>query len=346
MDHQPRVQVVLGEAERTDGLLRFVLEAEGFDIVGLASDDEELGRVLRGARPAVVVLDGGISVAAALEARRHSRGAALVVVWPDGVSAVIAEERVDPHEAIADLGDAVRRAVRRTRLDEELERRASLIRIPDAPDVAPTIVRPGSERPREDRPEPGRPRGRAMHVLVAAATWLLVLTALTTIAIAVPNALGLSPGHGGGRPSSIDSVHRGPSDPRPEEKIAVDRTGTTRGPATCRAATTGPDRPHLSGRANVGAVHGRACHPDRGQGTAGKKDKRVDPGSKASEKQKPRGDRTGDRSPPAHGTTVEHGNGRGAGGNAVANTSSGSTGTGKEPQRTGNGGPGAHGDAG
>ena len=69
MDHQRRVQVVLGEAERTDGLLRFVLEAEGFDIVGLASDDHELVRVLRGARPAVVVLDGGISAAAAVEAR-------------------------------------------------------------------------------------------------------------------------------------------------------------------------------------------------------------------------------------------------------------------------------------
>jgi hypothetical protein len=348
MDHQPRVQVVLGEAERTDGLLRFVLEAEGFDIVGLASDDEELGRVLRGARPAVVVLDGGISVAAALEARRHSRGAALVVVWPDGVSAVIAEERVDPHEVIADLGDAVRRAVRRIHLDEELERRESLIRIPDSPDVAPTIVRPGSERPREDRPEPARPRGRAMHVLVAAATWLLVLTALTTIAIAVPNALGLFPGHGGGRPSSIGSVHRRPSDPRPEDKIAVEWTGTIRGPATCRTETTGHDRPRLSGRANAEAVHGRACHPDHGQSTVGKKDKgaAADPGSQANERQKPRGDRAGDGSPPADGTTVEPGNGGGAGGSARANASSGSTGTGKERQRTGNGGPGAHGNAG
>ncbi len=123
MDHQRTVQVVLGEAERTDGLLRFVLEAEGFDIVGLASDDHELVRVLRGARPAVVVLDGGISAAAALEARKGSHGAALVVVWPDGVSAAIAEERVDPYEAIADLGDAVRRAARQAELNGQAERR-------------------------------------------------------------------------------------------------------------------------------------------------------------------------------------------------------------------------------
>jgi hypothetical protein len=345
MDHQPRVQVVLGEAERTDGLLRFVLEAEGFDIVGLASDDEELGRVLRGARPAAVVLDGGISVAAALEARRHSRGAALVVVWPDGVSAVIAEERVDPHEAIADLGDAVRRAVRRTQLDEELERRESLIRIPDSPDVAPTIVRPGSERPREDPPELARPRGRAMHVLVAAATWLMVLTALTTIAIAVPNALGLFPGHGGGRPSSIGSVHRRPSDPRPEDKIATERTGTTRGPVTCRAETTGRDRPHLSGRAHADAVHARPCHPDQGKSKVGKKDGAAgaaDPGSKANEKQKPRGDRPADGFTPADGMGAERGNGGTAGGNS----GDGRTGTGKERQRTGEGGRGAHGNAG
>ena len=68
IDRERRVQVVLGEAERT-GILRFVLEGEGFDIVGMASTDEELERVLLGARPSVIVLDGGISVAAALEAR-------------------------------------------------------------------------------------------------------------------------------------------------------------------------------------------------------------------------------------------------------------------------------------
>jgi hypothetical protein len=340
MEHQPRVQVVLGEAERTDGLLRFVLEAEGFDIVGLASDDEELGRVLRGARPAVVVLDGGISVAAALEARRRSRGAALVVVWPDGVSAVIAEERVDPYEAIADLGDAVRRAVRRTELDEELERREAPIRIPDAPDVAPIIVRLGSERGRTDRPMPARPRGRAMHVLVAAATWLLVLTALTTIAIAVPNALGLFPGHGGGRPSSIGSVQRRPSDPRPEDKIAIERTGATRGPATCRVATAGHDRARQTGGARADAVHARACHPDHGQSKVEKKKRGgggPDPGSAVDKKQKPRGDRASDGSPSGDGTTANRGNGRGG---------AGSTGTVKERPRAGKGGRGAHGSAG
>jgi hypothetical protein len=319
MDHQRRVQVVLGEAERTDGLLRFVLEAEGFDIVGLASDDQELGRVLRGARPAVVVLDGGISAPAALEARERSHGAALVVVWPDGVSAAIAEERVDPYEAIADLGDAVRRAVQRAELNgqverREAERREALIRIPEARDVAPTIVR-RVPRARRERPTPARSRGRRAQVLVAAATWMLILTALTTIAMAVPNALGLFPGRGGARPTLIGSVNRRPTDPRLEEKVTAPvRTGDTRRPATCDAQTTRKDRADGSnGHADSDPVRARGCPQDHGQGKEGTKSqgggRPDDPGSKADKKEKPRGDRGGsDGSQGIGGTDVEHGN--------------------------------------
>lgn len=328
MDHQPRVQVVLGEAERTDGLLRFVLEAEGFDIVGLASDDDELARVLRGARPAVVVLDGGISVAAALEARQRSNGAALVVVWPDGVSAVIAEERVDPYEAIADLGDAVRRAVHRPELDEKAEPREEPIRIPDTPDVAPTIVRGLSPR-RSERGTPARSRGRRAQILVAAATWMLILTALTTIAIAVPNALGLFPGRGGGRPSIVGSVNRRPSDPRPEEQHTTPGTiGDTQRSATCDA----PAARRGSDRAQADAAHVRRCEKDHAQNAGGNKGthgRPDDPGNKANEKQAPSGERVG-------GEGVDPGNGGGTG----------STGKAEGHQRTKSGGRSEHGNAG
>jgi uncharacterized membrane protein YgcG len=354
MDHQRRVQVVLGEAERTDGLLRFVLEAEGFDIVGLASDDHELVRVLRGARPAVVVLDGGISVAAAVEARQRADGAAFVVVWPDGVSAVIAEERVDPYEAIADLGDAVRRAAHQAELGgraerREAERRRVLIHIPEARDVAPTIVS-GVVRVPNDRPTRARSRGRRARLLVAAATWMLVLTALTTIAIAVPNALGLFPGRGGARPSLIGSVNRRPADPRPEEKTTTperapdDPAGST----SCDAQVARHDRADRSdGHARSDSVRARACPQDHGQhhgkSTSGKKDggRPDDPGSKANgngsskkEKPKPRGGDDGSQG--GGGSTVEHGNGGG----------SGSGGKDKEKERTRNGGRSEHGNAG
>jgi hypothetical protein len=342
MDHQRRVQVVLGEAERTDGLLRFVLEAEGFDIVGLASDDHELARVLRGARPAVVVLDGGISVAAALEARQRSDGAALVVVWPDGVSAIIAEERVDPYEAIADLGDAVRRAAHHAELAEETERREAPIRIPDAPDVAPTIVS-GLVRGPNERLTRARSRGRRAQLLVAAATWMLVLTALTTIAIAVPNALGLFPGRGGGRPSLIGSVNRRPADPRPEEKITTPAgTRATERSASCDASAARHDRAdRSSGHSQSGPVRARGCAPNHGQSKEGRKGggRPDDPGRKAngsgsSKKEKPRGG--GDGSQESGGTAVERGNGGG----------SGSAGKVKEHPRTGNGGRSEHGNAG
>jgi uncharacterized membrane protein YgcG len=346
MDHQRRVQVVLGEAERTDGLLRFVLEAEGFDIVGLASDDHELVRVLRGAHPAVVVLDGGISVAAAVEAKERSHGASLVVVWPDGVSAAMAAERVDPYEAIADLGGAVRRAARQAELGGHAERREILIHIPEARDVAPTIRR-GAPRAHRDRPTPARSRGRRARLMVAAATWMLVLTALTTIAIAVPNALGLFPGPGGAHPSLIGLVNRRPADPRPEQKMTTpeptpdDPAGST----SCDAQVARHDRADRSdGHARSDPAHPRGCPQDHGQhhgkSTSGKKGggRPDDPGSSAngngsSKKEKPHGGDDGSRD---GGGTTEHGNGGG----------SGSAGKNKEKARTGNGGRSEHGNAG
>ena len=227
MDPRRRVQVVLGEAERTDGLLRFILEGEGFDIIGLASDDHELARVLRGARPDVVVLDGGISAAAAVEARERAEGASLVVVWPDGVAAVIAEERVDPSSSISDLGEAVRRAAGSAKVSH------TIIRVPDVR-VAHVQEESQAEIPypdiRQDPPVPSRSRGRRGQLLVAAATWMLALTALTTIAIAVPNALKLS-SRQVERPSSGVSVNRPDERTTPQRPIDTGRRPTCDGPA-------------------------------------------------------------------------------------------------------------------
>ena len=263
MIHEQKVQVVLGEAERTDGLLRFVLEGEGFDIVGLASNDQELLRVVTGARPDVVVLDAGISAPAAMEVRTRVNGAPLVVVWPDGVAAVLAEERVDPFDSISDLGDAVRRAAERAEL------RRTSARVPVATG-APTIA--------EDRgasvqtaPIPARSRGRRGQLVIAAATWMVALTALTAIAIAVPNAMDPFPRHGGGRPSSSPSVTRGP-----DERTASERTGDTTG---------APGRTQSdSGRKDKGKEKGKDKVRDRGRPD--------DPGSQAdgrrSSNQEPR----------------------------------------------------------
>jgi len=261
MGSERRVQVVLGEAERDDGLLRFVLEAEGFDLVGLASSDEELARVLRGARPSVVVLDGGISAAAASNARESVGEAALVVVWPDGVSAVLAEERVDPSLVIEDLGDAVRRAADRVRPAPEP------IVVPDAGEgtallVVDTLPEPSPSLEPAMTVWPGQRRaGRRIQVLVAAATWFLVITALTAIATAVPHVVDNFQGGRSERPSSVTSPEpTGRSDAVTDE---VDERRQDR----CEDAVHGDAAENGNGIGS--AVRAQGCPPEREAGRRG-----------------------------------------------------------------------------
>jgi CheY-like chemotaxis protein len=184
-----RIQVVVGEAEPDAGWLRFVLEGEGFDVVGAASSDDELDRVLRGARPSVIVVDAGISALAAARALRRATEAALIVVWPEGVVAPLAEECVRPAAVVDRLGEAVRWAAgtvatREPPVDvaEELGRAIRAWRR-EEPLTAP-VGPPCSFEPVEG---PRRRRGRG--VLVLAATWILILTVLATLAVSVPKVM-------------------------------------------------------------------------------------------------------------------------------------------------------------
>jgi hypothetical protein len=194
-----RIQVVIGEAEPDPGWLRFILEGEGFDVVGVASSDEELDRVLRGARPSVIVVDAGISALAAASAKRRATEAALVAVWPEGVLAPIADACVPPAAVIEHLGEAVRGAASTVQPPEppvdpaeELGRAIRAWRATE-PVTAPV----GLPRTSEPPAPPIRRRGRG--VLVLAATWILILTVLATIAISVPTAM--RGGRGADRPS-------------------------------------------------------------------------------------------------------------------------------------------------
>ena len=271
MEPQGRVQVVLGEAERADGLLRFVLEAEGFDLVGLASNDEELERVLRGARPAVVVLDGGISAAAALRAREAVGDAALVVVWPDGVSTVLAEERVEPSLVIEDLGDAVRRAADRVRHPREP------IVVPEAEDddVEVALIEPArADPPPRAEPRPHGRRGRPsrkLQVLVAAATWFLVISALAAIATAVPHVLDTF--RGGRNPGPSPSIT---TEPQGRADTTADETAGEQQQDLCADAVNGQGTD--AGQGNGAPVRAQGCPAETGPG-GGRPD---DPGSQAS----------------------------------------------------------------
>ena len=67
---QHRTRIVVGEGQTLrKGLLRFVLEGEGYDVVAEASSSAELARMVAVHEPDVVVLDDGIGATAVLMAR-------------------------------------------------------------------------------------------------------------------------------------------------------------------------------------------------------------------------------------------------------------------------------------
>jgi hypothetical protein len=178
------LQVVLGEADSSASLLRFVLEGEGFHIVGMAGCDDDLLRVLAGARPSAVVLDAGISAPAALEVRERYPDVPLVLVWPRGVVAVLTADRVDPAKVITELGAAVRRAAAR----------AAARRALDAPRPADPVARPplvdvrrAPAAPRRQPTARARPVSRPTAFIAAVAVLYVFVGA--SVAFGLPYAL-------------------------------------------------------------------------------------------------------------------------------------------------------------
>lgn len=104
------MRVLVGEGQPARrGLFRFVLENEGFEVVGEAASTMELAQQLAVHRPDVVVLDDGIDASAVAMLREVQPGAKLVLVWPRGVAAVGADARLEPSEVMHALGSTVAR---------------------------------------------------------------------------------------------------------------------------------------------------------------------------------------------------------------------------------------------
>ena len=102
-------RVVLAEAD-APGSLHYLLEAEGFQVVGCASDEDELGRVLgQDVRPDVIVLDADVVATSSLVARQLAPEAHVIAVWPEAVQPPPGGERVDPRMVYEELGPAIRR---------------------------------------------------------------------------------------------------------------------------------------------------------------------------------------------------------------------------------------------
>ncbi len=103
-----RIRIVVGEGRTAQrGLLRFVLEGEGFDVVGEAGGSADLSGVIERERPDVVVLDDGIGVMAVSMVHDVAPDTKIVLVWPSAVVPIGGDARVEPAKILKDLGPAV-----------------------------------------------------------------------------------------------------------------------------------------------------------------------------------------------------------------------------------------------
>jgi len=109
---QQRIRVVVGEGRaQRQGLLSFVLEGEGMQVVATATTCAELAATLVEHRPDVVVLDDGIGSIAVSMTRRMLPAAKVVLVWPRGVVAIDGDANVEPSEVLRKLGETVDRVM-------------------------------------------------------------------------------------------------------------------------------------------------------------------------------------------------------------------------------------------
>jgi hypothetical protein len=91
------------------GLLRFVLEGDGCQVLAEAATSAELARELAVHRPDVIVLDDGIGATAVGMAKEMVPTAKVVLVWPRAVVPIGGDAQVDPGEVLSDLGPTVNR---------------------------------------------------------------------------------------------------------------------------------------------------------------------------------------------------------------------------------------------
>ena len=198
-------RVVLAEAD-APGSLHYLLEAEGFQVVGCASDDAELGRVLgQGLRPDVIVLDADIVATSILVARQLAPEAHLIAVWPEAVQPPPGGERVDPRMVYEELGPAIRRHMDRATVP--------------VPVIAMPVEEPALERAAvaAAAPVPVAEAAASSSVFARAASRMSVLS--VTLITAILFTMGVSFALGGFRwhptdgPTRIFAPHSSEPDP-------------------------------------------------------------------------------------------------------------------------------------
>jgi hypothetical protein len=142
---RPRISVIVGEGHPTRrGLLRFVLEGEGFLVLADVSSTVELIQALSVHAPDAIVLDDGVEPTSVILAREMRPEAKVVLVWPRDLAPINGDTTVDPSQVLRDLGPAVEAACG----------------VPAPPPKIGTVrqLTPGRPRP-ERHPHPSRGMG-------------------------------------------------------------------------------------------------------------------------------------------------------------------------------------------
>jgi hypothetical protein len=107
-----RIKIVVGEGRTAQqGLLRFVLEGEGFEVARETRTIADLAIAVAEEQPDVVVLDDGIGVVAVSMVHEAVPQTKIVLVWPSAVVPIGGDARVEPAKILGDLGPAVRQVV-------------------------------------------------------------------------------------------------------------------------------------------------------------------------------------------------------------------------------------------
>ncbi len=318
----PVVRVVLAEPD-APGPLQYLLEAEGFRVVGCASDEVELDRILQqDVDPDVVVLDTEISIASVAVARERAPAAHVIVVWPDAVLAPTGTERISPWLVYELLGPSIRARTRRPK--PSLEASAA----PEHPVAyAETLVETGG------LPPTGR---RVASRLTLTSVLLAALIVATMGAAFALDSLHISPAlnlvRRGASSPPIAATHTfapttpGVSHPTPDPhgsktQACVAASSHERGTPNARASSRARDHQACPTHRDEPG-HGPSTHPNRGHHGHGKPQN------------------------PGHGQP-SHGNGGGSNGNGGSHGNGGSVGNGGSHGNGGsNGNGGSHGNGG
>jgi hypothetical protein len=104
------VRVLVAEVAEPPGRLSSLIERAGHRVVARAATADELAHLVQLARPEVAVFDAELSAETVAAFRASEPAVGVVVVWPEGATAELADEQVSPARIQQDLAGAVRRA--------------------------------------------------------------------------------------------------------------------------------------------------------------------------------------------------------------------------------------------